>query len=343
MNTILISEMEKIRTILGEQLNTLCNKSVLVTGATGLIGSYVVDFLVYMNTQYNMDIHITAVATNKNRLKSRFGKHKNLKFIQSNLDVPGTFKSRQKFDMIIHAACPTDPKIYADAPADIIKTNVIGTIQMLDVARKSNARFLFVSSGEVYGHNTDHIFTEKDTLNVDARTTRACYPASKITAEVLCQSYAQMYNMHINIVRPCFVYGPNIGRAAARVNAMFLKAAINKKNIVLNSAGNQMRSWCHVADAAGAILCVLLNAPCGDVYNIVGKNSNATIYQFACQLAQITNVNVEMPTNCKKIYGADSVISGRKITKLGWKPQYDLKNGLKHTVDIESLTCIFPK
>ncbi|MBR1953532.1 MAG: NAD-dependent epimerase/dehydratase family protein [Alphaproteobacteria bacterium] len=278
MNTILINEYEQIYNMLGERVQEFENQSILVTGATGLIGGYILDFLVWMNKQHNANIQIYAVATS-------YCERDGVKYIQCDLSIPNSLSIKTKFHQIIHAAGPTDPTIYATNPIGVMKTNIIGTMQILDVAVQSNARVVFLSSGEVYGHNRDHDFTECDPCIVDTRTARACYPAAKIAAEALCQSYAQTHNLYINIVRPGFVYGPNIADKSMRVNAQFLRQAMARKNILLNSQGNQRRSWVYVADVASGILFVMLNASRGDNYNIANNKSVATIYQYACTMA----------------------------------------------------------
>ena len=327
MNTILEHELEQIYRELGNRTDAFANQSILITGATGLIGSYLVDFFVWLNKNHNSNVKIFATATS-----ARHSPDSNITYIQCDLSIPNTFNSTHKFDRIIHAAGPTDPKIYAQNPAGVMKTNIIGTMQILDTAIKSNTQVLFISSGEVYGNNTDHAFTEQDKCTIDTRTARACYPAAKAACEALCQSYANMHDLHINIVRPGFVYGPNISDTSSRVNAYFLRSAISGTNIVLNSYGNQKRTWVYVADTASAILHVLLNAPRGEIYNIAAPQSVATIYEHACELANITGINVEIAPNATMATNADSVLDATKLTTLGWRAHYDLATGLKHCV-----------
>lgn len=333
MNTILINEYEQIYRMLGARVRKIENQSILVTGATGLIGGYLVEFLVWMNEQHNANIKICAVATSP---YNRTG----VEYIQCDLSAHDSFQTNRKFNYIIHAASPTDPTIYATNPIGVMKTNIVGTTQILDVAARSNAQVVFLSSGEVYGHNRDHDFTEHDPCMVDTRTARACYPGAKIAAEALCQSYAQTHNLHINIVRPGFVYGPNISDKSMRVNAQFLRQAMARKNILLNSQGNQRRSWIYVADVVSGILFVLLGAQRGDVFNIAVPQAVATIYEYAKALAQITGVNVEIADGARDVIMADSVLNADGLMTLGWRAQYSLESGLRQTVEIKSLACI---
>ncbi len=332
MNTILINEFVQIYNMLGDSVQKIKNQSILVTGATGLIGGYILDFLVWMNKQHNTNIQIYAIATSH---CERYG----VNYIQCDLSIPNSLSIKTKIHRIIHAAGPTDPTIYATNPIGVMKTNIIGTMQILDVAVQSNARVVLLSSGEVYGHNRDHDFTECDPCIVDTRTARACYPAAKIATEALCQSYAQTHNLHINIVRPGFVYGPNVADKSMRVNAQFLRRAMVEKNILLKSQGNQRRSWVYVADVASGILFVMLNASRGDDYNIANNKSVATIYQYACTMAQIAGVNVEIANGARGAIRADSVLNADRLMCLGWRPQYGLESGIRQTLKIKSLSC----
>ena len=325
MNTILTTEFEHIYNTLGDRVGALSNKTILITGATGLIGSYIVDFLIWLNNLHDTNIKIVATATSPD---PQIG----IEYIQCDLSVPNAFNPTHKFDYIIHATGPTDPVIYAQNPADVMKTNIISTIQILEQASKKNAQILYISSGEIYGNNTDHAFTESDKCQINLNTARACYPAAKAACEALCQSYAQMHNLHTNIVRPGFVYGPNVSDTSMRVNAQFLRNAIAGKNLTLQSQGNQKRSWVYVADTASAILCVMLNAPQGEAYNIAPPQSTATIYEYACAMARTAGVNVEISPTATATTNADSVLDAAKLINLGWQPQYDLEQGIKHTL-----------
>ena len=325
MNTILMTEFERVYGILGDRVGAFANQTILITGATGLIGSWVVNFFKWMNVRHNANIQIVATATSQN---SQNG----VEYIQCDLSIPNSFDSKRKFDRIIHAAGPTDPVIYAKNPAGVMKTNFIGTMQILDNAIKTGAQVLFISSGEVYGNNTDHAFTEDDKCTINTQAARSCYPAVKVACESLCQSYAAMNDLHINIVRPGFVYGPNISDKSTRVNAQFLRCAIAGKNLALGSRGNQRRSWVYVADAASAILYVMLNAPRGGVYNIATPDSVASIYEYACIMARVAGVNVDVAPNAPVATNADSILSGKKLITMGWQPQWGLEYGIQNTI-----------
>lgn len=336
--------MDDIRYILGEGTESLRGRRILITGATGLIGLYMIDFLIWLNQQYDMDLKIYAAAQSLEKLNKRFGNQKqNLIFLECDLSLPETFTTQEQFDFIIHGASPTDPAIFATNPIGVINTNIIGTMQILGNAIKSNARFLFISSGEVYGHNTGKSFTESDPAIISTQTSRLCYPAAKIACEAACISAAQMHNLDINIVRPCFIYGHTISDTSSRVNAQFQRQVISGQNILLKSAGNQVRSWCYVADTVSAILYVLCNGISGETYNIANPESVASIYEYASILANIAGVEVNFAPGAthNRAKKSDSILNADKLLALGWRPVFDLKTGLQHSFALKSLACVY--
>lgn len=334
MNAILLTEFDDIYKRLESVLHKLNNKAILITGATGLIGCYLVKFLLYLNERHNMGINIYATSTSLQKLYDRFGsENANLHYLQMDLSV--SVKFHRKFNFVIHAAGVTSPDVFANNPVGVMRTNLIGTMSVLDSAIMAHGgRFLFISSGEIYGNNiTDVPFVETDNGNINCTVVRSGYPESKRACETLCMSYEQQYGIHVNVARLCYIYGPTITQNSMRVDAQCLRAALNGENIVLNTMGNQRRTWCYVADATAGILQILLCAKSGAVYNVAHTKSIATIFEYATTLANIAGVRVCISAN---IYGGgNSILDGTKLIELGWQPQYDLQTGLLHTFNIK--------
>lgn len=334
MNAVLMQEFQALYERQKQMLAQLCGKAVLITGATGLIGSWMVKFLLYLNDLHGMNIKIYAVSTSLKKLQDCFGAdNPNLYFMQMDLSVPASFS--KKFDFIIHAASPAHPDAFVINPVGVMRTNLIGTISLLNsMIGCAGGRFLFLSSGEVYGNNVGNIpFVETDAGSVNCTAVRACYPEAKRASETLCFAYNKQYGLHVNIARLCFVYGPTITAESTRADAQFLRFALDGENIILHTAGTQRRTWCYVADAVAGILQILLSAKSGEVYNVAHENSVATIFEYATMLANIAGVRVCVEENVS--VGGNSILDGTKLIKLGWAPQYDLETGLQHSYFIK--------
>lgn len=339
INSIQMSEFEEIYK--NFNFESLKNKSILITGANGLIGSYLIDYLTYLNSQKEYNLKIFAMSRSLEKLKNRFFERPNLFYIEQDLNKP--LSVEEKFDYIIHAASNAHPLAFSKDPVGTMKTNLLGTINLLDsIKDNQNTKFLYISTGEIYGNNVDKAFTENDCGTVDSKLARSCYPESKRAAETLCMAYSQQYGIHTNVARLCYVYGPTITQDNSRADAQFLRNALDKKDIVLKSAGLQRRTYCYVADVVSAILTILTKAPSMEVYNIANKNSIVSIKEYAQTLASLagTNLQFEIPDEVEKrgySKNADSILDASKLSQLGWFPQYDIKSGLEHTLKIKKM------
>ena len=221
-----------------------------------------------------------------------------------------------------------------------MKTNLFGTMNLLELSKDCGAKFLYLSTGEIYGNNTDHIFTENDLGIVDTKLARSCYPESKRAAETLCMAYHSQYNVSVNIARLCYIYGATITDTNSRADAQFLRNAIQKQDIVMKSDGLQRRTYCYVADCVSGILTILLKGKDGEVYNISNHNSVVSIREYAQTLAKISGVKLvfDMPDEVeKKGYSknADSILDSTKLQNLGWDAFYDIEKGLINTYKLK--------
>lgn len=337
-NNILENEYNKIVDLLGNKIEILKDKSFFITGATGLVASYLVDFLVWFNTVYNKNIYVYAVSSKLEKLEKRFQASNNLCFVEQNLNEP--LIKKYNADYVIHAASNAHPLAFSKDPVGTMKTNLIGTMNLLDMIKNTNSYFMYLSTGEIYGNNIDKAFTENDCGLIDSKLVRSCYPESKRAAETLCLSYNNQYNINTNILRLCYVYGHTITNENSRADAQFLRNALNGKNIIMKSEGLQKRTYCYVADVVYAMLYVILYGKDGDVYNVANPNSIASVREYAETLSEIAGVSLEfeIPSEIEKqgySKPLDSILDATKLQKLGWQPQYDLKTGLSHTLIIK--------
>ena len=330
MNAIMIAEFEKIRAALGDEICKMQGRAILITGATGLIGSYLTEFLIYMNENHALGVQIFAASSSPDKLAARFGVSRNdLQFEVA--DLSRQFIFPRKYDYVIHAASPAHPAAYMNNPVGVMRVNMFGTMSVLDSAIAQNGRMVFISSGEVYGASQGP-FDETCMCLTDLQNVRTCYGESKRAAEVLCISHAAQYGTNVNIARPCHVYGPTITDINTRADAQFLRRAACGQNIELHSTGRQRRSWCYVADAAAGILRILLCGNAGDAYNIANPASVATILEFAQTMANIAGVGVVCSGTDTS--APDCILNATKLMQIGWMPEYDQAAGLRHTLDI---------
>jgi nucleoside-diphosphate-sugar epimerase len=319
------------------------NKSLLLTGATGLIGSFLVDVLMYRNEHYCSNISIYAVSRNPETVKERFKK-----YLDSNLfryvqhDVSEKLIFDFNADFIIHSAGNATPYTYVVDPVGTLKTNIYGMDNLLSYAVNTHSEcVLYVSSGEVYGEGNGNDFTETYSGYVDCMNLRACYPSGKRATETLCASYSAQYDVNVVIARPCHIYGPTMTQSDNRAFAQFIRNILSKQNVVLKSKGEQYRSYCYGADCVSAILTILLKGEKSNAYNIANKKSNVTVAELAKTIAMAGKQQVafELPVDEEKrgySVVTRAVLNADKLEKLGWKAQYSLKEGIERTVQILS-------
>ncbi|MCM1220050.1 MAG: NAD-dependent epimerase/dehydratase family protein [Lachnospiraceae bacterium] len=297
-----------------------CN--ILITGATGLIGSCLIEVLM---ARKDKDYSVYASGRNEARARTRFEEYADdpaFHFFQ--YDVIKPLEGDVRFDYIIHAASNASPNFFASKPVEVIKSNITGVSNLFDYGILHGLkRLLFVSTGEVYGEGDGRVFTEEYSGYVNPVLSRSCYPSSKRAAETLCVSYGVEYGVETVIARPCHVYGPSFSESDNRVYAQFIRNVLNDEDIVMKSTGSQFRSWCYVVDCVSALLFILLKGANGEAYNIADQNSNISIKQLAELMAEIggKNVVMDIPSSAEQaVFNpvSKSVFSTSKLESLGW-------------------------
>ena len=306
-----------------------CN--ILVTGATGLIGSCLVEVLM---ERPQRDYIVYVMGRNSQRMNKLFAKYLSDESFHTILgDVTVPLTGDQSFHFIIHAASGAAPSEFSQHPVEVMMTN------MMEYGIKHGMRrFLYVSSGEVYGEGDGRVFTEDYSGYVDCTSPRSCYPSSKRAAETLCVSYAAEYGADVVIVRPCHTYGPHFTENDNRVYAQFIRNVLRNEDIVMKSTGEQFRSWCYVVDCVSALLYILLKGENGQAYNIADTNSILSIRELANMVASIgkKNVVVDIPgVEEKKGYNpvTKSVYSIKKLNLLGWNVNGNMYDKMKASIE----------
>ncbi len=323
-------------------VNILKDKKILITGASGLIGSAIVDTLVYANLIRRMGIHIYAASRNIKKIKRRFGKFYEedaLTYLHYDASLDINFDIN--FDYIIHGASNAHPVAYSLQPVETMVINFYGMNNILKYAKDNKVfRTLHISSSEVYGKKQDYKpYHEEDYGFVDILNPRACYPSSKRAAETLCSSYIKECGLDVVIVRPGHIYGPTMVFDDSRAFAQFARNVINGQDIVMKSSGLQLRSYCYVFDCVSAILTVLLNGIPGEAYNISNRESVVTIRRLAESFAKSCGRKIvfrnpdDIETQGYNLMQT-SALDSSKLEDLGWKGLYCIDEGVERTIQI---------
>lgn len=322
-------------------LSELYNKSIMVTGASGMIGSYFIYTLVKLNDDYDANIKIIPLVRNLNKLDDEIlSKDHVCPIVQ---DVSEKICYDGEIDYIIHAASPASPKIMKEKPVETNFANTLGTANTLILANEKNVDgYLFISSREIYGQPLENqeYFTEESFGIIDQLVPRNAYAEGKKAAENMCVGFKKEYGLNTKIVRLAHTYGPGMSIYDGRVQADFLKNLINDEDIVLNSDGSSVRTYTYVSDAVSAIFKVLLKSK-DIVYNISDERNEVSIRQLAETMAEISPENIKLVFNIED-NGNDAgyapfkfgILSSEKIrNELGWNAKYSVKEGFKRTYE----------
>lgn len=319
----------------------LKNKTILLSGATGMIGKCLVDLLMLKNQLSDTNTHIIALSRNQGIAKERFGTYWDMpQFTYVSSDINEKVPECGKVDFVIHAASNTHPKQYSTDPVGTIASNIIGTKNLLDYAVKYHAeQFCFLSSVEVYGENRGDVekFDETYLGYIDCNTLRAGYPESKRVGEALCNAYGETYQLPYIILRLSRLYGPTMLASDTKAISQFIRKAAARENIVLKSEGNQKYSYTFVTDAISAILQTMLMGTNGEAYNVADGDSDIELKELAAILADIAGSKVvfELPEDSeRKGYSTatKAMLDASKLEALGWSAQVHLQEGLRCTL-----------
>ena len=340
-NKIYVEDIDRL-TKENLDFNKLKNSSILVTGARGLIGSFLIDTIMYLNKNKGLNCHVYALGASDAGLE-RFKEYcNNPLFTYIIADVNNELKIKYEIDYIIHLASNTHPLLYATKPISTILTNVWGTKNLLDFAVQSKCkRFLFASSVEVYGENRNDVelFDEDYSGYINSNTLRAGYPESKRCGEALLQAYKEEKNIDVVIARIARSYGPTIKKNDSRAISQFIDRALENEDIILKSEGLQLCSYTYVYDVVFGLLLVLLSGSNGEAYNISYPESDISLKEMATLVATYVGKKVvfDIPSDTEKkgfSKAAKARMSNDKIKSIGFIPRFDMKEGIKRTIDI---------
>lgn len=342
LNQIINDDCEAVAESHGQIWSAFRNKSVLVTGAYGMLASYFVYELIYLNETRNWNTEITVLVRNHEKVVARFGDYTARDYFHVNTQsLTDVIAIDEKIDFIIHAASLASPQYYGKFPVDVILPNIIGTYQLLELARRKHiSRFILFSTGSVYGDidNSDPI-TEESIGTLRYLEPGNCYGESKRTAELLLESYYRQYSVPYSSVRIFHTYGPTMDyRHDKRVFSEFVRNAVDQNDIVIKSSGEDRRCFCYITDAINAFACIALRgSECG-IYNMANPYEFLSINDLAQIVSELSGVGVVH----SKRENSDEYVPSRVIAKsppsidklleLGWELKVDAKTGFMRTI-----------
>lgn len=321
---------EDIKSVIEEfDFSVFDNKSVLITGATGLIGKLCTKC--FLNAPYN--IKVLALVRNRQKSEQIFGENKNLKFIVQDINSP--ISAKEKVDYIIHTASVTSSGDFINKPVETIQTAINGTKNVLEFAKNQKiSGMVYLSSLEVYGAQDKEDVKENDYGYIDILKPRSSYSESKKVVETMCISYGTEYKIPVKIARLSQTFGAGVSKNDTRVFAQFAKSVINKENIILHTKGETKRNYCYTSDAVCGILTVLTKGENNNAYNVANKNTYISIADMAHLLENDSTKVVYEIDNKNRGYNPTVKIclNTQKLEKLGWSAKIDLPEMFERTI-----------
>jgi len=346
MNTIIAEDIKCIISDGGNIWEILAGRSLLITGANGLVPFYLAATALGLNRTVLRGRECTVLALVRDRQKAekKFAEHLLDKYFRLIVqDVCSPIDIEGKVDYIIHAASQASPKYYGSDPAGTILPNILGTINLLSLATaKKSSKFLFVSTGEVYGIvPEDKIPTKENEYGwIDPVNVRSCYAEGKRAGETLCATWYKQYGVPTVIARLAHTYGPGLQLDDGRVFADFVRDVLAGNDIVLNSAGNVERSFCYVADAILGMYLIMLQGEPATPYNVCNEDACISIRALAQVMVELFpekrltvkfSENIIQPGYMKSPI-PKTCLDSSKLRALGWRPSTGIEEGFRRTV-----------
>lgn len=340
MNNIIDEDIENIISS-GIKWDEFNEKTILITGANGLLASYMIYTLMKLNEKYDVNCKVLALVRNETKAKIKFAEYMNNNQFELLVGDVNTININKKVNYIVHAASQASPIYYKTDPVGTLNANVLGTNNMLNLALKNNVdSFLFFSSGEVYGETEKIPTREEDFGYLDISNVRSCYGEGKRLGEVMCVSWYTQYNVPCKIVRPYHTYGPGLDFNDGRVFADFVSDIVNNRNIIMKSSGTATRAFCYISDAIIGFFLVLLNGKNGEAYNVGNDCGEISIIDLARCLVELfpeKKLKIIQDETKKSLNYLKSTVERSspnidKIKKLGWMPEVSIKDGFYRTI-----------
>lgn len=308
------------------------DKTILVTGATGLIGSLICKALLFANENYETHCTLIAVARDKRKLSrilEGYATDDCLEVVEC--DLSKGEPEVEHVDYILHAAAVTKSKVMIEHPVDVAMTSLRGTEALLELARKAGARMVYISSMEVYGTLAPDEVADETRLGwIDLAAVRSCYPESKRMCECLCSAYAAQYEVKVCSARLAQTFGAGVLAGENRAFAQFVRSAMNGDDIILKTRGLSEGNYVNTIDCVAGLLTLLVRGDSGQAYNVANESSHGTIREVAETASEayggLSDVVIDLDESNASGYAPDVHLrlSSAKLRGLGWKPLYSL-------------------
>jgi UDP-glucuronate decarboxylase len=298
----------------------------LVTGGAGFIGSHLIDRL--MADQDNIVICVDNFQTGSRRNVVQWMRDPRFELIRHDVVEP----IRLEVEKIWHLACPASPEQYQRNPIATAKTCVLGTLNMLGLAKRCNARLLYASTSEVYGDPLVSPQDESNLGNVNCTGPRACYDEGKRMGETLCFDYARKHSVSVAVARIFNTYGPRMSSSDGRVVTNFISQALQNKPLTIYGTGKQTRSFCYCKDLVEGLFALMNSSEQGPIN--LGNPEEMTIAELANIIVKLVNPGVQVvhkPLPIDDPQRRKPAIE-RAENLIGWKPKVGLEEGLKATI-----------
>lgn len=326
--------------------NKLKNKRVFISGAYGMLSSYIVLFLMYLNIYHEYNIYLIVQGRNEEKARNRFSEFWDYKcFEYTDINICKRISGDIYADFYIHAAGIANPKLYSTSPVEVIEPNVLGTYYLLQNAKQSHCeKFLLFSSGDIYGAVDDPTcIAEMNIGKMDPLDIHSCYGESKRLAETLCTSFAKEYDVPVTIARIGHTYGPTMDiYNDPRSFSSFMKCAIEKENIIMYSDGSAKRPFCYLADAVYGFMIMLLKGENSTAYNISNSEQFISIAELADTIAKICKNQIQIVKKNRTDSFVENTLnvcnrlSEDKLRDLGWHCEFDIETGMTRTYNFLS-------
>lgn len=328
MNSLELEDIKNVATI-DCKWDKLTNKTILISGGTGFIGSFFCNVVRYRNKYFNQNIKVISLSFNK------LEDDDTVTYIEQDICQPVHINGN--VDYILHMASNTHPEQYKTDPVGTITGNVFGAYNLLMLAKeKKTKRFVLASSCEIYGDGKSEPMDELYCGYINSNTARAGYNEAKRVSESLCQSFAQQYGIESCVFRLARVFGADKTKKDSKAMAQFIRCSLNGEDIILKSKGNQKYSYIYIADAVSGILNVLINGISGEAYNVSADYDGMTLGDYAEFIASLGGKKViyEIENNPNASQAMNALLDNEKVKKIGFKPMYSVCEGIKRTFDI---------